>query len=41
MNQWDELPETIKSVYPEKVYWWLSDAEKKELINRECEPETE
>lgn len=36
---YDALPESIKAMYSEKEYAWLSDAEKQTLVERETEPE--
>jgi hypothetical protein len=38
---YDKLPESIKAVYSEAEWLWLSAGEKKDLELRETEPETE
>ena len=38
---YEELPEAIKQIYPEKAWLWLSDREKDSLVQRECDPECE
>jgi hypothetical protein len=38
-DQYDELPDGIKSHYTRIEYAWLSDTEKTTLIQRETEPD--
>lgn len=33
------LPESIKSIYSRQEYLWLSEKQKADLIQQECEPE--
>lgn len=33
------LPESIKSIYSRQEYLWLSEQQKADLIQQECEPE--
>ena len=40
-SEYDRLPESIKAVYSERQYLWLSDKDKKNLIQSETEPECE
>ena len=40
-SEYERLPECLKSVYSEKDYMWLSDEDKRTLIQRETEPECE
>jgi len=39
--EYDKLPEPIKILYTPKEYAWLSDAEKADLVTRECMPDWE
>ena len=38
-DDYEQLPEPIKMIYTRTEYLWLSDAEKADLVQRECEPE--
>lgn len=38
-DDYEQLPELIKTIYTRVEYLWLSDAEKADLVQRECEPE--
>lgn len=38
-SDYDRLPEPVKMIYTQQEYLWLSDAEKANLIQQECEPE--
>lgn len=38
-GDYDRLPEPIKHIYSPEQYQWLSDAEKANVIDQECEPE--
>ena len=38
-DDYEQLPEPIKTIYTRVEYLWLSDAEKADLVQRECEPE--
>lgn len=40
-SEYDRLPECLKSVYSEEQYLWLSDDDKRHLVQRETEPECE
>jgi hypothetical protein len=40
-SQYERLPECLKSVYSEREYAWLSNEDKRTLIQRETEPECE
>ena len=40
-SEYDRLPECLKSVYSETDYLWLSDEDKRTLVQRETEPECE
>ena len=40
-DQYDDLPESIKTVVTPKEFDWLSDGEKARLIQNETEPEYE
>lgn len=40
-SEYDRLPECIKAIYSEEQYLWLSDDDKKHLIQNETEPECE
>ncbi len=40
-GDYDALPESIKLIYSEREYLWLSDAQKARLVQDECEPEQE
>lgn len=40
-SDYDQLPESIKALYTQEQYLWLSDDEKATLIQRETEPETD
>lgn len=40
-SEYERLPECIQSVYSEEQYLWLSDDDKRTLIQRETEPECE
>ena len=40
-SEYERLPECLKSVYSEEQYLWLSDDDKRTLIQRETEPECE
>jgi hypothetical protein len=35
------LPEAVRVAYSEEQWLWLSDREKAQLVQRECDPETE
>lgn len=37
--RWAALPQCVRSVYSEREYAWLSDAQKAGLVSAECEPE--
>ena len=38
-DDYDELPEGLKSVYSREEFHWLTDAGKATLVQRECEPD--
>lgn len=38
-DDYEQLPEPIKMIYTRTEYLWRSDAEKADLVQRECEPE--
>lgn len=38
-DDYEQLPEPIKMLYTRVEHLWLSDAEKADLVQRECEPE--
>lgn len=38
---YDQLPESIKTIYSPLEYAWLSDREKARLIDNETEPEVD
>jgi len=38
---YEELPECIRQYYTESQYLWLSDEEKRDLIQTETQPEAE
>lgn len=38
-SRWETLPQPIRTVYSEREYAWLTDAEKARLVTVECEPE--
>jgi hypothetical protein len=38
-NPYDALPEPIKGAYSEREYMWLSNDQKKRIIEMECEPD--
>lgn len=40
-SEYDRLPECIKANYSEQQYLWLSDEDKRNLIQNETEPECE
>ncbi len=41
VRAYEALPESIREVYSEKEYLWLSASEKHSLEQRETEPEVE
>lgn len=38
-SDYDQLPEPIRMIVNEREYLWLSDEQKANLIQQECEPE--
>lgn len=40
-SEYDRLPECIKSMYSVEQWLWLSDEDKKNLVQTETEPECE
>lgn len=38
-DEYAALPEPIKEIYTRQEYLWLSDEQKANLIDQECEPE--
>lgn len=38
-DSYDQLPECIRQYYSRNEYLWLSDDQKAQLIEQECEPE--
>jgi hypothetical protein len=39
VDDYDQLPEFLKSLYTHEQYLWLSDEEKGRLLQQETEPE--
>ena len=39
MSDYDQLPEPIKAIYKPYEWLWLTDEQKANLIQQECEPE--
>lgn len=40
-REYDNLPEAIKSTYSLKEYRWMTDIQRANLVQGECEPEWE
>lgn len=38
-DDYEQLPEPIKSTYSREEFMWMSDQQKNDLIQQECEPE--
>ena len=38
-DEYAALPEPIKEIYTRQEYLWLSDEQKANLIDQECDPE--
>lgn len=40
-DQYDELPDPIKSIVSRREYLWLSDRQKAEILQELCDPDPE